>query len=84
MSDSLNAEQQMALQSLLVAAMTTKVVGPAGTGKTRVAEEWVERLYEADSAVEVLWIAPYNSHVDGAKGRAQVSPALWQREREYI
>jgi len=35
----LNAEQLMAIQSLLVAAATTKVVGPAGTGKTLVAEE---------------------------------------------
>ena len=48
----LNAEQQAALQVLLVAALTTKVVGPAGSGKTRLAEALLAALPACPAANE--------------------------------
>ena len=53
----LDTEQQAALNMLLVAAQTTKVVGPAGTGKTRVAEAFFEAVAQRDERAELLWIA---------------------------
>jgi len=73
----LNTEQQAALNMLLVAAQTTKVVGPAGTGKTRVAEAFFEAVAQRDERAELLWIAPYNSQVDSTKERARCRPQLW-------
>ena len=74
----LNAEQKAALHLLLVMALTTKVVGPAGTGKTLVAEEIMEQALERNTTVELLWIAPYSSQVDSAKERLSVKPRLWR------
>eukprot|EP00966_Prymnesium_polylepis_P204943 4748037-Prymnesium_polylepis.1 len=51
----LNEEQRAALKLLLVVALTTKVVGPAGTGKTRVAEAFVEEVARRDEGAELLW-----------------------------
>jgi len=73
----LNTEQQAVLNMLLVAAQTTKVVGPAGTGKTRVAEAFFEAVAQRDERAELLWIAPYNSQVDSTKERARCRPQLW-------
>ena len=78
-STMLNGEQQEALHCLLVAGLTTKVVGGAGTGKTRVAEAFFEAVQQRDQQrAELLWIAPYNSQVDSAKERFRAMPQLWE------
>jgi len=77
----MNAKQNEALHMLVDEGRTVKVVGPAGSGETVVAEAFIEAEHERDAGVVCVWLAPYNSQVDSAKERARARPRLWRALR---
>ena len=74
--DGLNAGQREAMRQAIELGNSVKCVGGAGTGKTLVAEEFCERICWQDPSATLMWIAPYNSHVDGARPRVMGRPVV--------